>query len=132
MYLINNIVAFLFPVVSIFFSEVDYSLAPEDAQNLTAVVVREIAIATPITVFVYPLNNTFANRSRIAPPVMFKGEPLQLSEETLIPPDDLARPTVATSESIIINYHHIQHIHSSVQHCMILYDLLSRAAAWGK
>ena len=86
--------------MSIFFSEVDYSLAPEDAQNLTAVVVREIAIATPITVFVYPLNNTFANRSRIAPPVIFKGEPLQLSEETLIPPDDIARPTVATSESI--------------------------------
>lgn len=87
------------PVVSVFFSEVDYSLAPEDAQNLTAVVVREVAIATPITVLVYPLNNTFVNQTRVpgAPPVFFQGEPLQLSEETLIPPDDQVRPTVATS-----------------------------------
>ena len=90
---------FLYAVATVLFSEVDYSLIPEDAQNLTATVVRRVAIATPIIVLVYPLNNTYANQTRVpgAPPVIFEGEPLHLSEETLIPPDDPERPTVAKS-----------------------------------
>lgn len=95
----KSLFSLLTPVASVFFSEVDYSLAPEDAQNLTAVVVRRVAIATPISIRVYPLNNSYANLTRVpgASPVMFKGEPLQLSEETVIPLDDRERPTVAAS-----------------------------------
>ena len=91
-------------VASVFFSEVDYSLTPEDAQNLTAVVVRSTAIATPITILVYPLNNTYANQTRVpgAPPVIFEGEPLQLSNEIVIPPNDPERPSVAKSRSTVI------------------------------
>ena len=85
--------------MSVFFSEVDFSLSPEDAQNLSVVVERRTAIASNMSILIYPLNNTFANQTRQsgAPTIIFEGEPLQLPNEIVIPEFDPRRPSVANS-----------------------------------
>ena len=87
-------------VVSVFFAEIDFSLSPEDAQNLTVQIVRSTAIARSLSVVVYPLNNTYVNQTRDAsiPTMIFEGEPLQIPDEIVIPDRDDIRPTVATSK----------------------------------
>ena len=82
-------------VVSVFFAEIDYSLSPEDAQNLTVQIVRSVAIANSLSVVVYPLNNI---RNTNGSTITFKGEPLQIPKEIVIPVKDEKRPTDATSE----------------------------------
>ena len=85
--------------MSIFFAEIDFSLSPEDAQNLTVQIVRSTAIASSLSVVVYPLNNTYVNRTKNpGAPTMFEGKPLQIPNEIVIPDRDDIRPTVATSE----------------------------------
>lgn len=86
-------------VVSVFFAEIDFSLSPEDAQNLTVQIVRTTAIANSLSVIVYPLNNTYVNQTRNAnaPTIIFEGEPLQIPDEIVIPNKDEIRPADATS-----------------------------------
>lgn len=86
-------------MVRIFFAEIDFSLSPEDAQNLTVRIDRRTAIASRLSVLVYPLNNTYVNQTRQgnSQSIIFEGEPLQIPDEIVIPDFDPIRPANATS-----------------------------------
>lgn len=101
MLLPNVVLLFLqcvYIVVNVLFTEKDFSV-DEDDRNLTVRIERRTAIATQLSVVVYPLNNTFVNETRNpgAPTIIFEGGPLQIPSEVVIPEMDLIRPSVATS-----------------------------------
>lgn len=88
-------------VVTIQFTEVDFRLSPEDDQNLTVRIERRLAIAAPLSVLIYPIDNTLARAARDGE-VTFEGERLQLPDEILIPDNNVYRPLDAKSELIIM------------------------------
>ena len=84
-------------MVSIQFTEVDFRLSPEDDQNLTVRIERRLAIAAPLSVLIYPINNTLARAAREGV-VTFEGERLQVPDEIVIPDSSRTRPSDAKSE----------------------------------